>query len=190
MKLSISPWLFMLLITPLHASAVCYRADAADSEISFEFAIERSEFTGHFGDFELTYCWQDKPENGRIDVLINMASARTGNSELDLGMQEPEGLYSDKYPTARWRTESIQKQDKHYQASGELTIRDISRKETGLFSLEPLENGWRLTGNAMLNRLDYAIGTGEYADTEFIPGPVKVQFEFMLKATEQTLQME
>lgn len=181
--------LILLLFSP-GISAACYQASAADSDIRFTFNIERSRFTGHFKQFELTYCWQDKPEDGQIEVLIDMTSARTGNSDLDIGMQEKEGLHIDQFPVARWQTEHIEKQGERYQARGTLTIRGISHSESGFFRLTKEQYGWLISGKAELKRLDYDIGTGEYADTGFIPNPVEVEFEFRLKSRDQTLQKE
>lgn len=175
---------------PLSLKAECFQANAADSEIRFAFNIERSRFTGHFRQFELTYCWQDKPEDGHIEVLVDMTSARTGNSDLDIGMQEREGLNIDQFPVARWQTDSIEKQGERYQAEGTLTIRGISHKESGFFHLTREQGGWVVSGESMLKRLDYDIGSGEYADTDFIPDPVEIHYEFRLKSRDQTLQME
>lgn len=184
-------WLMVLML--LHAGmsqADCYRAAPPDSQIQFDFAIERSQFSGHFSEFELMYCWQNTPEDGDITVSINMASVRTGNSDLDIGMQEKEGLDTDRFPTASWQTDTITKQDGQYHASGELSIHGISHNESGLFRLEPNGDNWRLTGSSELMRLDYQVGTGEFADTRFIPDGVTVHFDFVLKPAEQTLERE
>ncbi len=178
----------MFLLMPVFALADCYLADPAHSDIRFEFAIERSTFTGHFNDFEVSYCWEnDAPESGLIDVRINMTSVTTGNSDLDIGMQEPDALNTEQYPVAHWQTRAIIKQGERFRATGTLTIRDISRKESGYFKLEPVAADWRLSGTSELKRLHYDIGIGEYADTEFVPDPVTVEFEFLLKPADQTL---
>lgn len=177
--------LLVLMLTPAISGAECFVADAADSDISFDFAIERSHFTGHFTEFEVEYCWQDNaPETGLISVLVNMASARTGNKDLDIGMQDKQALNADAFPVATWQTQSIIKQGDKYQAQGELTIRGISQLESGTFRLEPIANNWRLTGQSQLKRLDYKLGIGEFADTAFIPEVVIIKFDFKLKTVD------
>lgn len=182
--------LLALLFLSGLAQAECYRADADSSEIRFEFAIERSVFSGRFMDFDLSYCWQQAPEDGQITVSINMTSVRTGNSDLDIGMQEKEGLATALFQQANWQTHRITKQGERFHAEGLLTIRGVSHEESGFFTLKPVGEGWHLRGSSELKRLDYAIGTGEYADTEFIPNPVKVEFDFTLKVADQTLEQE
>ena len=126
------------MLTPAISRAECFVADAADSDISFDFAIERSHFTGHFTEFEVEYCWQDNaPETGLISVLVNMASARTGNKDLDIGMQDKQALNADAFPVATWQTQSIIKQGDKYQAQGELTIRVSANLNPVLSVLSP-----------------------------------------------------
>lgn len=172
----------VFFLLPSMSTAQCYVANAENSDIRFEFAIERSTFTGHFTDFDVNYCWQNSvPESGEIAVTVNMASARTGNKDLDIGIQDKQALDADQYPVAKWKTLSIEKQTSRYHTTGELTIRGISRPESGTFRLEPTDNGWRLVGQSQLNRLNYDLGIGEFADTDFIPNPVTVYFNFKLK---------
>lgn len=182
--------LLVLLSMSGLAQAECYRADADSSEIKFEFAVERSVFSGQFMNFDLSYCWQQRPEDGQITVSIDMTSVRTGNSDLDIGMQEKEGLATALFQQANWQTQTITKEGERFRAKGLLTIRGVSHEESGFFTLKPAGEGWHLRGSSALKRLDYAIGTGEFADTEFIPNPVKVEFDFTLKAADQTLEQE
>jgi len=176
--------LILLSITWSNADAQCFTATAADSSLRFEFAIERSKFTGHFNQFSLQYCWQDTPENGAISVKVDMTSVTTGNKDLDIGMQDREGLNSEQYPDALWQTESIKKTANAYLTEGQLTIRGISRQQSGNFNLQQTDIGWQLQGKAQLDRLDYDLGIGEYADTDFIPNDVTVYFDFKLKAVD------
>lgn len=172
----------VLWLLPSMSTAQCYVANAANSDIRFEFAIERSTFTGHFTEFDVTYCWPNAaPEVGEITVTVNMASARTGNKDLDIGMQDRQALNTDQYPAAKWKTQSIEKQNDRYHTTGELTIRGISQPESGTFRLKPTDNGWLLAGQSQLKRLDYDLGIGEFADIDFIPNPVTVYFNFKLK---------
>lgn len=166
----------------LWAEPVCYHADAGDSEIKFQFAIERSQFTGRFTDFQLDSCWEDgTPETGNIDVTVNIASVQTGNSDLNIGMQEKDGLYTDNHPQATWKTQSIEKDGEAYFTKGELSIRGVTREETGHFKLSKENDCWRLTGSSTVKRLDYNVGIGEFEDTGFIPNDVTVEFDFALK---------
>ncbi|MCX4186888.1 YceI family protein [Methylophaga sp. OBS4] len=166
----------------LWAEPVCYHADADDSDIKFQFAIERSQFTGRFTDFQVDYCWQDAaPETGNISVTVNIASVQTGNSDLNIGMQEKDGLYTDNYPKATWTTQSIDKDGEAYFIKGELSIRGVTHEETGHFKLNKEDGNWRLTGSSTVKRLDYNVGIGEFADAEFIPNDVTVEFNFALK---------
>jgi len=174
--------LSFLGLIPSLSVAQCYEADASNSDIRFDFAIERSLFSGYFTEFEAEYCWQSNaPETGHITVRVNMASARTGNKDLDIGMQDKQALNSARYPIATWQTDAIVKKDNSYRAEGKLTIRGIAQAESGDFALETANGNWLLTGSSKLKRLDYDLGIGEFADTQFIPNLVTVDFDFKLK---------
>lgn len=180
--------LLLLLLSP-SVKAVCYTADPSRSDIEFTFSIEDSVFKGHFADFNLRYCWDNTPEDGEIDAVIAMQSVSTGNRDLDIGMQETDGLATQQYPKAYWQTEHIEKKGGEYVTSGRLTIREITRNETGRFQLVEDEAGWLLEGKASIHRLNYELGSGEYADISFIPDLVTLQFTFHLM-DDQTLQKE
>ncbi|MCC5858179.1 MAG: YceI family protein [Ectothiorhodospiraceae bacterium] len=178
-----------LLVLPLAAGEtiqpaadpVCYRGTADNGAIRFHFRIERSEFIGRIGRFQAVYCMESGvPEQGEIRVTVDLTSVATGNRDLDMGIQEPEGFDVDRYPTAEWRTRSIEPDGDAYRISGELRLRGATRQEEGRFRLEEVADGWRLEGAATISRLDYDVGTGELADTDFIPDHVLVEFDLGL----------
>lgn len=179
----------LTLLLPLQLKAVCYTADPSKSHIYFIFSIEDSVFKGNFTDFKVRYCWTNTPEDGQIDAVIAMQSVSTGNSDLDIGMQETDGLATQQYPQAYWQTKQIEKQGDEYVTSGQLTIREISRNETGRYQLVEKEEGWLLQGESSIHRLNYELGRGEYADISFIPDEVKLEFTFHL-VDDQTFQKE
>ncbi len=179
----------LLLLLSTQLKAVCYTADPSQSHIDFTFSIEDSVFEGHFADFSLRYCWDNTPQDGQIDAVIAMQSVSTGNRDLDIGMQEIDGLATQQYPKAYWQTEYIEKQGQEFVTRGRLTIREVTRNETGRFHLVRQEEGWLLEGEASIHRLDYDLGSGEYADISFIPDLVKLHFTFHLM-DDQTLQKE
>lgn len=177
--------ILMLLAGTARAEPVCYVANNNNSHIAFHFRIEDSKFTGYFADFSARYCWQgEAPETGNINVSVNMTSVKTGNSDLDTGMQEQDALDTADFPTAHWVTQSISKHGDNYQVQGKLTIHGISKQQNGSFQLKRQNHGWQLTGSSTLNRMDYQLGTGQYNDTSFIPAEVKVEFDLELTHSE------
>ncbi len=177
------PWLAapaILLSTTLATAedAVCYHANGEQGEIRIAFEIDGAGFSGRFRDFEAEYCMPgDDPEAGTIRVTVDIGSVATGNRDLDIGMQERDGLAVDDHPQARWETTRIHQQNDTYHIEGQMTLRGETRHESGRFQLAPEGDGWRLTGDSTVNRLDYGVGTGEFRDTEFIPDPVRVTFD-------------
>lgn len=164
------------------AETVCYQGGADRGEIRFHFRIERSTFTGGFTSFRVEYCMEaGEPDQGDISVTVDLTSVATGNRDLNIGIQEPEALDVDNYPSAEWRTRSIERDGSDFLVTGELTIRGVSRPEQGRFQLDGENGGWRLTGSSRIRRLDYQVGIGEFADTDFIPDDVLVEFDLGLR---------
>ncbi len=96
-------------------------------------------------------------------------------------MRDKETLNVNDYPVATWQTESIIKVGNRYCAQGELTIRGISHQKSGEFNLVSTDYGWNLKGSSELQRLNYDLGIGEFADTDFIPNTVTVHYDIKLK---------
>ena len=75
----------------------------------------------------------------------------------------------------------------NYTADGTLALRGISKEVQLDLQLVIEDNGERgkLLGSASINRLDFGVGQGDWADTEWIGDKVAVEFElYLLRAFE------
>ena len=56
----------------------------------------------------------------------------------------------------------------------------MTRPVSVRFDLEPGPDGSRLTGATTLRRLDFGVGQGEWAATQWVGGDVTVRFDLRL----------
>jgi polyisoprenoid-binding protein YceI len=171
-----------LLSLPLAASAAGWNADPAASTLRFIGESQGEAFTGRFERFTPTIAFDPAAlASARFDVAIDVASANTDNEERDMQLNDAAFFDPEQHPQARYvatRFEAIGN-DK-YRALGELTLRGVTRPVALEFSWTQDGSGARLVGDAVLNRLDFGVGSGEWEDPEAIALEVRVHTELVL----------
>lgn len=161
------------------------------SQLLFHFKQSGASFSGRFERFDARIEFDEKnPENGRIDVMIDVASLDTQNAERD-GMLRSEELFDTvKYPQAEFKADKIRvtAPDK-YEAEGILTIRDISLPVMLPFSLQITaapDDGDVLaaaTGITAISRRDFGLARGQWDSMDIVAD--EVQIEIKIDATRQ-----
>jgi len=171
------------------AEQSCYGGNAASGSLQFEGAVEGSSFTGRFGEFSVRYCMPaGQPTQGSIEVDVALASADSNNRDRDQTLKGEEFFFVERYPQARWISRVITRRDAGgYRADGNLTLKGITGLQPIEFTLTPdgdamvAQGRFTLAGGAQVERLRYEVGTGEFADPEFVRNEVAVSFEVRLK---------
>lgn len=181
---------FLLALGPLFASAdeTCFSGGHDSGFLEFSGAVEGTGFTGRFGEFSVEYCVPEAgPESGGIRVEVRLESADTDNRDRDQTLMGSEFFAVDEHPRARWRSRRIEGADDGYRASGELTLKGITRDQPIRFTLEPdgadyrARGGFTLAGTADVDRQRFEVGTGDFADPEFVRNRVDVRFDVKLE---------
>jgi len=157
-----------------------WEVDAQASQLQFIALVEGEEIKGEFSKFQSTLLFETEDlENSQFDVEIHTTSLNSRNRDRDDTLRSSDFFGITQWPTARFITQHIkQTGPEQYQANATLTIRDITLALPFYFNLRIVEeNGQRVfyaTGHAELNRLNYDLGRGDWADTEVIAAKVKV----------------
>ena len=163
------------------ASAGSWRADQSAGGLSFEATQAGARFTGHFERFTADIAFDPAaPADCRFDVTINTASAQTGESQRDGLLQGQDFFWVERYPAASFRGSGCQPAESGFELAGELTLRGVTRPVSLRFDFEPGPDGSRLTGATTLRRLDFGVGQGEWAATQWVGGDVTVRFDLAL----------
>jgi len=155
--------------------------DAGKSRIIFIGRQMGAASKGWFKKFTATIRFDpDKLAESKAEVVVDTASAYTGNSDIDVEMRKDKWFDTAKYPTARFVTTKITaKGENAYEAAGKLTIKGITRDAVLPFKVA-LSNGGKtakITGEVTVKRLEFGIGTGEWGATRIVADEVVIQIE-------------
>lgn len=176
-----------LLMAPGVAGAAQWCMVGQSSWLGFTAAWEGQSFQGRFGRFEAAIRFDpDDLASAEFLVDIPVASASTGNAERDEGMAEAEWFDYARFPTARFQATAFSPLgDDRYLASGQLRLKGVSRDTQVEFTWRRQDPGALLEGGARLDRTDFGIGSGDWADEEFVAHEVIVSFRLELVPCEQ-----
>lgn len=154
---------------------------AAGSTLTFATRYQGEVFSGHFSNFRTRLSFDPRQlADARLDVLIALASAGTANEDRDETLHGAEFFHSSRFPQARYRASSFRHLGgNEYAADGTLSLRGVSRPATLTFSWTPGTNPV-LSGRTTVNRQDFGIGAGDWADVELIPNAVAVSTRVVL----------
>jgi polyisoprenoid-binding protein YceI len=129
---------------------------------------------------------EGRPAAGEIRVGVELASADTDNDDRDQTLMGPEFFAVDDHPRAEWVSTAIEAENGGYRADGELTLKGITKSQGIEFTLSSdgqgliARGGFTLAGAADVDRQRFDVGTGEFADPEFVRNRVDVSFEVRL----------
>ena len=174
----------VVLLMSLLLASVSNAADwkmQAGSTLGFSTSYQGEVFQGRFGKFTPKIRFDPaKLAQSRFDVVIALGSANTSNDERD-EMLHGEGFFnSGKWAQARYSATKFRALGgNRYAADGSLSLRGVSKPVTLTFTWTPGAKPV-LVGEAVLKRLDFGVGDGDWADTGLIPNEVKVTTRLVL----------
>jgi polyisoprenoid-binding protein YceI len=181
-KKRIACLLVVASFVPALATAGNWSIDDARSKIGFQYQAMGATLDGEFpqfmADIELDPA---KPDQAQITLDVTTAKTDAGNPDATAEVGSPLFFDSRRYPTARFASSRIQPQGNgRFLVEGKLSVKGITRPAGIPVMLKTEGKNQRLTGTFKLNRLDYRIGEGMWADTSALANEVKVAFSLLL----------
>ena len=151
------------------------------STLGFSTSFQGESFDGRFGKFVAQIRFDPAQlAESRFDVRIDLGSTDSRNKERDDMLGTAEFFDSKKQPEARYVASKFRALGgNRFVADGVLTLHGVSKPV-------PLSFTWTagakpvLDGEASLKRLDFAVGSGDWADTDVLPNAVKVKTHLLL----------
>jgi polyisoprenoid-binding protein YceI len=169
-----------LLLCPA-ALAGPRQADGSAGTLEFTAIQAGAKFSGAFKRFRVTLDFDPAaPARGRLDVTVDTQSIDTQDGERDEVLRGPDFFATARHPQASYHAERFERTAGGWLAAGELTIRGVTRPVLVAFTLAPGDQATRMSGTARLKRLDFGLGQGEWASTEWVGDDVDVRFELSL----------
>lgn len=157
--------IYFCLLFIATAEAATWSANKDHSEILFQVPyMGVSEVTGRFNDYSAEVVLDDKNVPQSLVVQIPVSSIDTGNRMRDGHLKNPEFFNSQKHPYIVFRSNRITSpKGKEFTATGELTIRGITKEEAISFTMtDSLKDTWGYENrfvkfHAGINRKDFGI---------------------------------
>ncbi len=177
--------LMTLLTMPLAGfAATRWNADKATSTLGFTGSAEGENFSGTFKQFtpKITFDPADLA-NSSFDVSIALASADSANAERDETLQGSEFFDTAKTPQASYVATAFRDLGNgKFAADGTLTLRGITKPVVLEFSWASDGATATLQGQAIVNRLEFNIGGGDWAEASTIVHEIGVSTTLKLSA--------
>ncbi|RZA36656.1 MAG: polyisoprenoid-binding protein [Lysobacteraceae bacterium] len=169
----------MMSATP--AMAADY-VQAPGSTLVFASKYDGEVFTGKFAGFTTTMSFDPaRLATSKLDVVIPLTGASTGNGDRDSTLAGADFFNIAKFAQARYTATKFRALGgNQYAADGNLSLRGVSKPVVLTFIWTPGAQPV-LAGKATVKRLDFGVGTGDWADTASIPNEVAVSTKVVLK---------
>lgn len=176
-RLRVHGWAFMTAMAfawALPVAAADY-VQAQGSRLAFAGQFEGEAFSGRFPGFSTRLHFDPaRPQDARLDVVIPLAGAVTGNRDRDDALRGADFFHVARFPQARYRAAGFRHLGSdRYSVDGVLSLRGIEKPVTLEFTWTP---GPRpvLAGRATVSRLAFGVGGGDWADTTMLPDAIAV----------------
>lgn len=153
----------------------CLEVTQEDGEVHFEIEQAGSAFGGTFLAFGGTVC-RDGDSITAVSAWIDPGSVDTGLPELDTALKSGEFFAVEAHPRATFESDRVEASGDKFVAHGALEVKGISKPVDVPFQLARQGDAYHVSGRFEINRLDFGIGTGEWADTTWIGNVTTVTF--------------
>ena len=175
--------LLLALALPGLAGAADYAVQPAGSKLGFTSSFQGASFDGSFGKFTAAISYDAaKLATSKFDVEVDLASVKTGDKDRDGALPGADFFNVAKYPKAHFVTTAFRQNGAQVIADGNLTLRGVTRPVSLNITFKPAGAGATLDVSGTVKRLDFGVGSGEYADTSVIGADVKVNAHLVLTA--------
>jgi polyisoprenoid-binding protein YceI len=180
----------ILAISSVAITADAYEIDKAHSRVGF--AVKHmviSTVRGEFTDYSATVLFDENDvTKSSLEGTIKVASITTGNNRRDNHLRSGDFFDAEKYPEIKFKSEKIMKADDGYVMSGDLTIRDVTKKVEIPFKVSGIiDDSWGnrrvgIEAGLTINRQDYGVSWSRTMDKGVLVADNIVNIELFLEA--------
>lgn len=171
------------LLLALPAQAANWELDPSESSVYFHYSYEGDEYLGEFRNVQATFNIDPmSPGSCDFQVTIPIIDLYVDNPDAMAYMLDIELFDVDRYPTATFQAENCRLQStSSFVADGMLTIRGETNPVSFPFNLDietvDGQPRFHLTSEVTIQRLEYGVGQGYFANTASIPNDVRVEVD-------------
>jgi len=159
------PRIFCTLIMLFSVSQVWSQTSkivSGSTSFSVKFILGTCE--GTFAAPKGTAVFDEKNvQTAYFDITVSAGSFKTNNNSRDKDMKSEKYFFVEKYPEIHFKSTKVEKQNGAYQATGKLSIRDVTKTVTLPFEARKNSDGtYALSGTFQVNRIDYNVGEKDW----------------------------
>ena len=182
-------WLMKMLLTTVaitafgSVSAGEYSSiDASKSKITFTSKLMGSKISGNFGKFSGKVLFNpDEPEKAKANLVIEAASFNAGGEELQEEAKGKDWFSTKLFPTASFVADSVKVVGANsLEVRGALTIKGKAVPLLISVKYQPQGKQMVFDANFQVLRLDFGLGSGNWADTSAVANEVPVNVHLVL----------
>jgi cytochrome b561/polyisoprenoid-binding protein YceI len=151
-------------------------AVAPGSTLGFATAWSGTPISGRFDKWRADIVFSpDALDRSKVTVTIDLGSVKTGDAQRDATLPSDDWFGVAAHPQAVFTATKFEKTGPdRYVAHGTLQLKGVSKPQDLAFKLTITGDQAAATGTASLDRTAFAVGQGEFAATDQIPGKVAV----------------
>lgn len=157
-------------------AAPTWTVDKAASRLGFKASMSGTAFEGRFSRWDARIAFD--PANlkaSRVVASIDLASASTGDGARDEALPSSDWFDVKRYPRATFTSRAITSAGAgRYVATGDLTLRGVTRPVTLPFTLAITGDIAKMSGTATVDRTTFGVGQGQFRGVEAVPAAVTV----------------
>ena len=174
----------LVLLTSINSLAIEYRGLlASESTLSFDYRQMGVPMEGNFSRFSAQIAFdpaQASTASARFDVDLN--SIDVGYSDGNEEILKANWLNISEYPSAQFISSKITHLDgSKFEIKGTLSIKGKTREVTVPLTITKTASSQVFNGSLQLNRLDFAIGEGIWADLSVVANQITIHFLLVTK---------
>jgi len=165
------------------AQAADWTLDPAASRLELVATFEKAPVPGAFKEFDVRVHFDTSDTaNSRLEVTIAVRSADFASAEVNDAIVGPDWFDVARFPQADFHATEIRRiESNRYVARGTMSLKGIRRPIEVPFAWSDERGAARMTGELVLQRGVFGIGTGEWAATNVIGADVRVRFDVRLR---------
>lgn len=166
------------------ALAADWKMDPAPSRLEFIATFEKTAAPGVFKEFDtrLLRFEPDKPEAAKLDVTVKLTSADMKSGDVNRAIRGPEWFDFARFPQAEFHAEDVRRiAPGRYLARGVLSLKGVKKELEVPFTWQESAGAATMEGELNVERLQFGIGTGEWANGNTIGLGVRVKFNVRLR---------
>ncbi|HUO55305.1 MAG TPA: YceI family protein [Rhodoblastus sp.] len=153
--------------------------------LTFSGVQAGDKFSGRFSRFDGAISFDpDKLDEAKITIVVDMASAATGDRQRDAALPGSDWFDVAHFPQARFDSRKVVRAGAGYEAVGDLTLRGATREIRLPFTLTIDGAKAQAKGHVGLRREMFGIGQGDWASGEWIDLDVGVDFDIKAERTD------